>query len=373
MVISERKTSVLVVDDEKIIRDLCEKALKEYTVFQAGSLREGLEAYSANQIDVVLTDVMMPGGSGIDLLKTIKASDPGAVVIVMTGFGDKEVILSALREDADDFINKPLQLLQLRTAVQKALSKKALKEELSSLRRLESLKSSFLSLISHKLKTPITSLSLGIEDLKHYAAKNNQGDDCQQRIAAMGDDVVFLNRLVSSLLRFYQAVAGVDAIGSTTGDCDLDMLMCKALELVQQTRSKPDVEIVKDLHPGLKARVNCDKLVFALQQVIDNAFAFTESGKIMLDLHKDADSAIIMVRDTGCGIAADELPKVFEKFYQVDPDETGQVPGFGLGLFYAREFLRQQQGTISIESEPGKGTTVLIKVPLSEANQQAQE
>jgi two-component system, sensor histidine kinase and response regulator len=79
---------------------------------------------------------------------------------------------------------------------------------------------------------------------------------------------------------------------------------------------------------------------------------------------RDKDSVRTVVEDAGPGIPPDELPKIFEKFYQVDPDQTGQVPGFGLGLYYAREFVHQHGGNISIESTLGRGTTVTISLPI---------
>jgi signal transduction histidine kinase len=75
----------------------------------------------------------------------------------------------------------------------------------------------------------------------------------------------------------------------------------------------------------------------------------------------------LRVSDSGVGIAATELPKIFEKFYQVDPHHSGQVRGFGLGLYYAREFVRKHGGTIQLASTPGVGTTVTVTLPLSEA------
>lgn len=68
--------------------------------------------------------------------------------------------------------------------------------------------------------------------------------------------------------------------------------------------------------------------------------------------------------DSGIGIPGSEIPKVFEKFYQIDPQNTGQIRGFGLGLFYARDFIRQHGGSISLTSELGSGTTVTIRLPL---------
>jgi Response regulator containing CheY-like receiver, AAA-type ATPase, and DNA-binding domains len=112
---------------------------------------------------MVLTDVQMPGGNGIDLLREIKRNDPNAVVLIMTGFGDKETVLEALRADADDFIQKPVNLLQLQTAIEKALGRRALKEELAAMHSLDSLKGAFLSLVSHKLKTPLPPCHWGLK------------------------------------------------------------------------------------------------------------------------------------------------------------------------------------------------------------------
>ena len=125
-----RKT-ILIVDDEAIIRDLCARALKGYRVVEAADGEEALQIFEQGGIDVILTDVMMPGMGGIELLRRLKELEPTLVVIVMTGFAEKDVVLNALKADADDFITKPLNLLQLKTAVDNALVKKALKEERS--------------------------------------------------------------------------------------------------------------------------------------------------------------------------------------------------------------------------------------------------
>ncbi len=156
---------ILIVDDEAIIRDLCRRALKGYRVLEAADGEEALKVFENGGVEVILTDVMMPNMDGIELLKRLKELEPTLVVIVMTGYADKDVILNALKADADDFITKPLNLLQLKTAIEKALVKKALKEEIANLKNLDRLKSNFLSLISHKFRTPITSISLFLQNL----------------------------------------------------------------------------------------------------------------------------------------------------------------------------------------------------------------
>jgi len=357
---SGQQFAILVVDDELVIRDLCSKGLRKYRILQAGSLQEALDCYASQPVDLVLTDIQMPDGSGIELLRRIKKIDPNALVLIMTGFGDKETVLEALRADADDFIQKPVNLLHLQTAIEKALSKRVLKEELAAMQYLDSLKGAFLSLVSHKLKTPLTSLSLGLEELERYASRLHSTEACHLRLASMREDLGVLAGLMTSLVRMHQALG---APGSGLVSCDLSEVVKSTAESVERASAKRGVTLTLDLATVPAVRGNRDRLIFALQQVLENAFKFTsDGGTVAITLTSAGHHASIIVRDSGCGIAEDEMPKIFERFYQVDPDATGQVPGFGLGLFCAREIIRQHGGSIALSSQPGQGTTVAINL-----------
>jgi signal transduction histidine kinase len=358
---NQQPKSILIVDDEVIIRDLCSKALKGYRVLQAADGEEALELFDQGGIDVILTDVMMPKLDGLELLKKLKEKEPTLVVIVMTGYADKDVILNALRADADDFITKPLSLLQLKTAVEKALVKKALKEEIANLKNLDRLKSNFLSMISHKFRTPITAISLFLQNL---AAGVYDPDDPanQANLALIYEQSCYLGNLVTDLLTFSQVM---DKGGSLNLEpCDVNSIIFNLLQSAKVLSGKHEIETVFDLEPLAHLFVDRDKLTFALKQIIDNAFKFSrDTGRITISIKAQGNVYRIIVEDTGVGIAKDELPKVFEKFYQVDTERTGQIRGFGLGLFYAKEFIKLHKGTITIDSELGKGTKVTITIP----------
>lgn len=358
----EQQASILIVDDEEIIRDLCGKALKQYTILKAGSCADAMWLYNNERPDLILSDVMMPGGSGIDLLRRVKEVDPHAVVIIMTGFAEKEIVLNALKEGADDFISKPLNLLQLRTAIEKALVKKRLREELASLKQMDRLKSNFLSLISHKLRTPITSISLFLQNIQRGYCDSND-PLFKQNAQMIYDEASYLGRLVADLLAFSQVMVG--NVGLNLQLCDLNDIVTEVLQKTREAQNKPgiDMEFVKQNVPLI--HIDRDKIAFALQQIIDNAYKFSkDEGQISIAIKNSGDKVSIVVYDSGIGIPRDEIAKVFEKFYQIDPDNTGQVRGFGLGLFYAREFVRQNGGSISLDSEPGLGTAVTVTLPL---------
>lgn len=355
-------STILVVDDECVIRELCEKALKGYRVFQAGSFRDALQTYKQEPIDLVLTDVMMPGGTGLDLLQQIKAFDPNASVIIMTGFAEKDVILGALKDGADDFISKPLNLLQLKTAVEKALLRKSLKEELANLKNLDRLKSIFLSLISHKLRTPITAISLFLQNIQRGIYEPNDATFLNN-VNLINDEALYLSRMVSDLLTFSQVMEG--NTGLNREPCDLNLITASVVYGSQEAQGKHGIET--DFQEVLLPSMNLDraKITFALQQIVDNAYKFSgELGTVSISLFNGGDNVCVLVSDSGVGMPREEIPKVFEKFYQIDPHNTGQVRGFGLGLFYAREFIHQHGGSISMDSEPGLGTTVTITLPL---------
>ena len=356
---SDTPETVLVVDDEPVVRDVCEKVLGQYRILQAGNGAEALQIYQKERCDLILTDVMMPGGSGITLLSQVKTLDPNAVVIIMTGISQTDIVLTALREGADDFINKPLNLLQLKTAVEKSLARKRLKEEVASLKRLDRFKSNFLSLISHKLRTPITVVSLFLQNVEK--GDYDLGDEVFRRnIKLVNNEVEYLGRLVSDLLSFSEVMEWHQ--GLNLEPCDLNSILT---EIVNASRLKGGIETEFQASPLPLLNLDLGKISFVFQHVIENAYKFTgETGHVSITLRSAGNTVQVVVTDTGIGIPREEFSKVFEKFYQVDPDNSGQVRGFGLGLFYAREFVRQHGGSIGIDSEPHRGSTVTVTLPL---------
>jgi signal transduction histidine kinase len=356
-----RKKSVLVVDDDSAILALCDRVLKGYRVLQARNCAEALKLVESEAVDLVLTDAKIPGECGIDLLRRIKGGDPDFPVIVMSGFSEQETVLRSLREGADDFICKKFIQLLLRESIEKALCRRNQRTELADRKRLECLRSGFLSLISHKLRTPITSISLILQYLDQSVCGPG-ANGFRQAIATANDEVSYLGRLVDELLLFSQGMGGDEL---QREEVDLASLVTKVLQESPESQAKPGVETL--FEPGPLPPLNLDlrKISFALQQVIDNAYKFSEEpGQVSVGLCQGNGEVRIVVADSGSGIPPDELEKVFDKFYQVDPDGTGQVRGLGLGLFYAREYVLLHGGAITLESEPGRGTTVTIALPL---------
>lgn len=357
--------TIMIVDDEAIIRDLCRRALKDYHVVEAADGEEALAIFEKGGIDVILTDVMMPKMGGIELLKRLKEIEPTIVVVIMTGFAEKEIILNALKADADDFITKPLNLLQLKTAVDKCLVKKALKEEIANLKSLDRFKSNFLSIVSHKFRTPITTISLF---LQNFAGGVYDPEDATFRhnVGLIYEEARYLERLVADLLTFSRVMDTNE--GLKLEKCDLNRIIPMIFTESQEIAGKSGITVAFELEDIPPLMLDREKITFAIRQVIDNAYKFSGSdGNVLVSMETTGGGYRITVEDNGIGIAKEELPKIFEKFYQVDSSHTGQIRGFGLGLYYAKEFVRLHDGRITIDSEPGRGTRVAITLPLQES------
>jgi signal transduction histidine kinase len=356
--------TILIVDDEEIIRELCVRALKDYRILQAENGQEALRVLTHQSPDLILLDIMMPVMNGLELLQKLKEQDPEQPVIVMTGYADKDIILSALKAHADDFIQKPINLLQLKTAIKRALENKALRQELSQLKRLDRIKADFLGLISHKLRTPTTSISLFMQNLASGAVDPaDPGFD--SAVEAIREESEYLAYLIQDLL-YYSDIILQDGAGKASRE-DLKEVVLAILAEKRVAAEQKGLNLQTSLEDRWpKVVVDRQKISFALRALLDNAIKFTPpGGEIALSGKMTKTEIILAIRDSGPGIAPEEAKKVYEKFYQIDPQNTGQVRGFGLGLFYARQFVRDHGGSINLDSIPGQGTTVTIHLPHS--------
>ncbi len=357
-----KSPTILVVDDEAIIRDLCSRALNEYQIIQAENGNEALRLLDDRTVDLVLVDVMMPGMSGLELLQQIKERDPAQLVMIMTGYTDKEIILRALKAHADDFIQKPINLLQLKTSIGQALERKALRRELLQLKQLDRIKSDFLGLISHKLRTPTTSISLFIQNLAS-GTFDVEDPDFTSAVKAIREESEYLAYLIQDLL-YYSDFILQDNPSKASRE-DLKEIVFAVVAEKRAAIEQKGLSLQSSLAGNWPVViVDRRRIAFALNAIFDNAIKFTpEGGEIRLSGEIAERELVLNIQDNGPGIPAEEIAKVFEKFYQIDPHHTGQIRGFGLGLFYARQFIRDHGGSIKIDSVPGQETTVTIRLP----------
>ncbi len=361
----QEQRTLLCVDDEPIICGLCACALDDYRVLQASDGLDALKIFETEDVDIVLCDVLMPNLGGLELLKKIKEQRPDQSVILMTGYSDKELILEALKAGADDFINKPINVLQLKTTIDKVFEKQKIRQELANLKRVDKLKSDFLGLISHKLKTPTTAISLFIQNIAE-GVESPEDADFKQMLAIVQAEILHLEQLIQDLLYFSEATLQDEEL--TLEPIDLGLIADQVATALKpaaiQRRINYDISIELPLLPK-PLMLNSQRINFTIRALLDNAIKFTpEGGSVSMEGKLDTERVVLSIKDTGVGIPQQELAKIFNKFYQIDPEHTGQVRGFGLGLYYARNFIRSMGGQLYIDSLPGNGTVATIEFPL---------
>ena len=359
------RTKILCVDDEVIIRELCCSALEDYQVRTAANGRQALEILAAEPIDLVLSDIMMPDIGGLDLLQKIKEQQPDQAVVLMTGYSNREIILKALKAGADDFIDKPVNIVQLDTTIKKVLEKQQIRLELRDLKHVDKLKSDFLGLISHKLKTPATAISLFIQNLAE-GVEDPTDSGFQQVLSMVQTETLHLEKLIQDLLYFSEAT--LEKAEQELEPLDLGLVADQVAASLEPAAARAQLNFQLDLVPPLATRplqLNPQRIIFAVRALLENAIKFTPAGgTIKVTGETTENSVTLIIKDTGIGISQQEIGKIFNKFYQVDPEHTGQVRGFGLGLYYAREFIQSMGGHLTIDSLPEQGTVCRVEFPL---------
>ena len=357
--------TILCVDDEPIIRNLCGEVLENYRVLQAGDGLEALRILETEEVDLVLSDVMMPNLDGLELLQKVKGEQPDQAVILMTGYSDRNLILNALKAGADDFINKPINILQLSTTVEKVFEKQKLRLELADLKRTDQLKSNFLGLISHKLKTPATAISLFIQNVAE-GVESPDDDNFKQIVAMVQAETAHLEQLIQDLLYFSDATLQEQEITLEPVNLwNFTEQIILSLQTAAHNRKVSLENLIQPQQPVVLLMLNQQRIAFSIRAILDNAIKFTpEGGVVTLEIKLEDGWIKLLIKDSGIGISASELTKIFNKFYQVDPEQTGQVRGFGLGLHYTRNFISSMGGQLLIESRPQQGSLVTIQFPL---------
>ena len=233
----------------------------------------------------------------------------------------------------------------------------------AQLAELDRLKAEFVSVASHEIKTPLSVIrgyvSLLIEGI--YGAVNEQQ---KKTLESVSDQVDRLTRLVHRLLDIsrFEAGGGRLELRRINVRDFLDELTGGFHVLAFQNGIDFAVNVAGDAPVNVEG--DADRLNEVLGNILSNAFKFTgHGGKIALDARRDGAGLAVEVRDTGVGIPPDKLPKIFEKFYQVENTAQPRSAGSGLGLAIAKEIVEAHGGTITAESEVGKGTRFRVTVP----------
>lgn len=230
------------------------------------------------------------------------------------------------------------------------------------LKKMDTLKSDFVSVVSHELRTPMAIMKEGVA-LVLDNITGQIGEKTRDTLDMVFTNINRLANLINDLLDISKIESGKIQVNKSVAD--INNLVRDTVEKWKLTAGKKSQEIKVTGKPGrIEAYIDSDKIIQIINNLVSNAIKFTpEAGSISVEV-KDDDAAVeVSVSDTGIGISAEDLPKVFEKFSQFNRAIGPGAKGTGLGLAISRELVALHEGYIKVESKPGIGSTFTFTIP----------
>jgi signal transduction histidine kinase len=255
---------------------------------------------------------------------------------------------------------------QLATSIANARAAEEERRRVEALSQLDRAKTAFFSNVSHEFRTPLTLMLGPLEDALADAEAPLAAAQ-RERLELVRRSALRLQKLVNSLLEFSRIEAGRAQASYEPTD-----LAAETADLASSFRSacqRAGLRLEVDC-PALPEPVYVDRDMWekVVLNLLSNAFKFTFEGAIAVALRRAGDAVELSVRDTGTGIPAAELPKVFERFRRVEGARSRTHEGSGIGLALVQELVRLHGGTVSAESVEGRGSTFTVRIPLGSAH-----
>jgi signal transduction histidine kinase len=409
----EQDRRILIVDDEQMLRTLLSLSLSEHYVCDtAANYNEAMSLLARQAYSLVITDLIMPGIGGVELLREVLARYPDTAVVVISGVDRSQRVLDALRLGASDYLIKPFETDELELSVERALERRALRRDARRYkqdleRRNEELRETNARL--ERLQAQIVH-SEKMASLGQLAA--GVAHELNNPAGFIYGNMQLLNECVSGLerlLAFYDGVrlTPVDEAAARSLKeeidyehtlADLHVMAADCREgaerihsVVQNLRTfsrLDEAEFKKmDIHEGLESTLRLLSRYFSsgsitlrreygelplvdcyagqLNQVwmnllVNAAQAIKGEGAVTVATECRGDSVVVRVCDTGGGIAPEHLPRIFDPFFTTKP--VGEGTGLGLSVTYG--IVERHGGTIEVESRPGEGTAFTVTIPI---------
>lgn len=235
--------------------------------------------------------------------------------------------------------------------------------DITQLAIVDEAKNQFVSTATHELRTPLANIKAYAETLSLDSAidPEKQKEFCN----IINQEATRLARFVDEMLSVNQMEVG--AMTLDRREVDLERIMQDVITSVEPQMAAKQIIFETKLPPKFpKLRLDRDKFQAALVNLAGNAAKYTpDGGRVFLQLEWTPSELTIHVEDTGIGISAEELPKVFEKFFRSQDERVRQISGNGLGLTYTQEIVRLHGGKLSVQSELNKGTRFTLALPIA--------
>ncbi|MEY2585195.1 MAG: two-component system, sensor histidine kinase and response regulator [Verrucomicrobiota bacterium] len=380
MTVASDLPQVLVIDDEMGPRESLRMLLKpNYQVYTADCVDAGIKLLKEKQPDAVITDIRMPGTSGIEGLRRIREIDPHVAVIMLTGFGALETAQEALRLGANDYIAKPFDAREMREVIGrnvertrmqrtgmnaaeeiKELNNRLLKE-LAQKERLASLGQASAEFV-HDLGNPLTIVWGYVQLLAKKLEQSEKENGVKTPNSAKELQIIEQNvRLCRELLTMWQSYGSVEA--APHKPISVAAIVREMVKSVSAMAGQNGVELKANLcDDPCTLMGDSTQMTRAIQNVIINAVqaASDSKGRVTVSCVRKDFYVDVRVEDTGPGITPAQMAKIFDPYFTTKQGKSGT----GLGLYITKKVVEDHTGSIKVDSTPHVGTSFTIRLPL---------
>ena len=374
------QVKILLVDDLKDNLLALEGLLRrdDIDIFKAKSGTDALGLMMSHEFSLALIDVQMPGMSGFELAELMRGTNKTKnvpIIFVTATALHQSFSFKGYESGAVDFLLKPLDGHAVKSKVNIfiELQRKAndLKRIQAELEQALQIRDEFMSIASHELKTPLTSLKLQAQLRKRILEKGDPSAFTSERLTKMFDadekQLDQITHLIDDML---------DITRISSGKLSINLEQFDLCELVRDLVERSSEQFVAagcpvDIEDCLPVIGNWDR--FRIEQVVTNlltnAMRYGAGKRVLIQVNASKDEARIVVRDHGRGIAKENHERIFQRFERAV--SGSEISGLGLGLYIVSQILEAHHGSIRVESELGQGATFVVALPLLERNEVA--
>jgi two-component system, NtrC family, sensor kinase len=420
----ESDRRILIVDDEEAVRNLFAASLRErYECATAPNAQDALRLLAEQQFALVISDVQMPGLSGVELLRRIVSDFPDVAVIIVTGIDRTQRVIDTLRLGASDYLIKPCDLDVLQMSVERALERRALLRDAKRYKQdlerrnaeLASQKAELVRLqaqlvqnekmasigqlaggVAHELNNPAGFIYSNMESMGRYTSGLNRLLSAYDA-APLSPEVASRVKAIKQEIRYETLLSDLSSI---IGDCQEGARRIRDIVLNLRTFSRLDEAELKkiDIHAGIDSTIRLLSQYYNSNHItlkrdygdlpLVNCFA-GQLNQVWMNLLTNAAQAIghgpgevrietnlvenetvvVRISDTGEGIKPADLKRIFDPFFTTKP--VGEGTGLGLSISYG--IIESHGGAIKVDSTPGKGTTFTTLIPLNAQRRTAEQ
>lgn len=358
----EETNKVLILDDDRLVTKTLELLLTSQTNYELyifNSPLKALECVKETDIDLIVSDFLMPELNGIQFLTEVKKIKPSITTILLTGYADKENAITAINEvGLYKYIEKPWDNDELLINIKNGLERSKLVETVRMQKEIERLRNDFIATLTHDLRTPLLA---AIQTLDFFL-DGTLGDISEKQskfLTTMLNSNQDMLGLVNALLEVYRYEAGNFILNKD--NFDLSELTKRCSQEVSSLLEKKNINMKLEIPENVTVYGDKQEIRRVIANFMGNSIIHTKAdGDVIVKIIEENNKVIFSVTDNGDGIPEEDAKKLFNRFSQGTSKKRST--GTGLGLYLSRQIVEAHDGEIGLNSELGVGSTFYFKL-----------